>query len=272
VCHGPTLTLDGRRVPLRVHGLLDDASRYVVALRVASDEREHTMLTLFAQALMAHGKCDALYLDNGATYRGAVLQLCCSRLGITLLHAKPYDAPARGKMERFWRRMREEALSHLGQVASLADAEQKLNTWLVRYYQGAPHAGLLGRDPATCFSEAEKVRVTEQELREALTVRQRRRVRRDSTLSLGGTVYEVPLGYLAGQIVTVATSLFDGAAPVVELDDKRIPLSVVDPLANGKKGRPRRRPGHEPAAAPVVFDPGRTLSIGSEEDGDDHPF
>ena len=32
VCHGPTLTLDGRRVPLRVHGMLDDASRFVVAL------------------------------------------------------------------------------------------------------------------------------------------------------------------------------------------------------------------------------------------------
>jgi hypothetical protein len=45
----------------------------VWALRVASDEREHTMLPLFAQALMAHGKCDALYLDNGATYRGTVL-------------------------------------------------------------------------------------------------------------------------------------------------------------------------------------------------------
>jgi transposase InsO family protein len=213
VCHGPTLTLDGRRVPIRVHGLLDDASRYAVALHVASDEREHTMLALFAQALMAHGKCDALYLDNGATYRGAVLQLCCSRLGITLLHAKPYDAPARGKMERFWRRLREEALSHLGEVASLADVEQKLRTWLVRYYQGSPHAGLLGRDPATCFAEGEKVPVTEQELRAALTVRQRRRVRRDSTLSLGGTVYEAPLGYLAGQVVTVATSLFEVPSP-----------------------------------------------------------
>jgi transposase InsO family protein len=56
VCHGPTLMLEGRRVPVPVHGLLDDASRYVVALRVARDEREHTMLTLFAQALMAHGK------------------------------------------------------------------------------------------------------------------------------------------------------------------------------------------------------------------------
>lgn len=271
VCHGSTLKLDGRRVPVRVHGLLDDASRYVVALRVASDEREHTMLELFAQSLMEHGKCDALYLDNGATYRGAVLQLACSRLGITLLHAKPYDAAARGKMERFWRRMREEALSHVGEVASLADVEQKLRTWLVRYYQSSPHAGLLGRDPATCFAEGEKVPVTEDELRAALTVRKRRRVRRDSTLSLGGTVYEVPLGYLGGQVVTVATSLFDGTEPVIELDGKRIPLRAVDVIGNGKKGRPARRPAPERPRAPVDFDPGHTL-IDSEEDSDDDLF
>ena len=272
VCHGPTLKLEGRRVPIRVHGLLDDASRYVVALRVASDEREHTMLTMFAQSLMAHGKCDALYLDNGATYRGAILQLCCSRLGITLLHAKPYDAPARGKMERFWRRMREEALSHLGEVTSLSEVEEKLRHWLVRYYQCSPHAGLLGRDPATCFAEGEKVPVTEQELRAALTVRQRRRVRRAAELFLGGTVYEVPLGYLAGQVVTVATSLFDGADPLIELDDKRIPLGVVDAVANGKKGRPARRPAPDRAAAPVDFDPSRSLSAHSEEVADDDIF
>jgi len=215
VCHGPTLTLDGRRTPVRVHALLDDASRSCVALRVADNEREETMLSLLAQALMEHGKCDALYLDNGATYRGTVLQLVCARLGITLVHAKPYDASARGKMERFWRRMREEALDHLGHVASLADIEARLRTWLERFYQGSPHAGLLGRAPATVFSEGDKVLVREQELRAALTVRCRRRVRRDSIVSVGGTEYEVPLGHLAGQLVTVATSLFDGQAPVI---------------------------------------------------------
>src|SRR5580692_481285 len=186
VCHGPTLTLDDRRMPVRVHALLDDASRMVLALRVSSNEREETMLSLLSQALMEHGKPDAIYLDNGSTYRGEILRLVCSRLGITLLHAKPYDAPARGKMERFWRRLREEALCHIGQVASLADVEQKLRTWLTRFYQDAPHAGILGRAPATVFAEGDKVRVTEQDLRKALTVRTRRRVRRDSTLSVGG--------------------------------------------------------------------------------------
>jgi putative transposase len=272
VCHGPTLTLDGKRTPVRVHAMLDDASRFIVALRVESDEREETMLSLFAQALMEYGKPDALYLDNGATYRGAVLQLVCARLGITLLHARPYDAPARGKMERFWRRLREEALDHVGQVASLADIEQKLRAWLVRFYQCAPHAGILGRAPAARFAEGEKIRVAEQELRNALTVRVRRRVRRDTTISMGGAVYEVPLGYLAGQLVTVATSLFDGNEPVLELDNKRIPLSVVDPVSNSKRRRPPRRPAPAEPEQPVNFDPAKTLTSQDEEKSDDQLF
>ncbi len=269
VCHGPTLTFADRRTPVRVHAMLDDASRYVVALRVVSDEREETMLSIFAQALMEHGKPDALYLDNGATYRGNVLQLACSRLGITLMHARPYDAPARGKMERFWRRMREQALEHIGQVASLADVEQKLRAWLVRYYQCAPHAGILGRAPVAVFAEGEKVRVAESDLRAALTVRARRRVRRDSTVSVGGTNYEIPLGYLSGQVVTIATSLFDRKEPVLELDGKHIPLYVVDPVGNSQKRRPARRPATERPERTVDFDPGRTLTNDEEVSDDD---
>ena len=270
VCHGPTLTFGTRRTPVRVHALLDDASRFVVALRVESDEREQTMLSIFAQALMEHGKPDALYLDNGSTYRGAILQTACSRLGITLLHAKPYDAPARGKMERFWRRMREQALEHIGHVGSLEDVEKKLRAWLVRLYHDAPHAGLLGRAPSPVFAEEDKVRVSEGELRAALTVRARRRVRRDTTLSVGGVDYEGPLGYLAGQIVTVATNLFDGKDPVIELDGKCLALRPVDPLSNGTRRRPPRRAPLEGSQSPVDFDPGRTLDdVDDEEDADD---
>ena len=269
VCHGPTLTLSGRRTPVRVHALLDDASRYVLALRVRSNEREETMLSIFTQALMEHGKPDALYLDNGSTYRGAILQLACSRLGITLLHAKPYDAPARGKMERFWRRLREEALNHIGQIASLADVEQKLQTWLARFYQHAPHAGILGRAPATVFAEGDKMRVDNDQLRAALTVRTRRRVRRDSTVSVGGVVHEVPFGYLAGQVVTVATCLFESATPVLELDGKTAPLRVVDPTGNSKVHRPPKRLAPARANGPVDFNPGRTLEREEEDDDGD---
>jgi transposase InsO family protein len=81
--------------------MLDDASRFVVALEALHSEREADMLDVLLAALRRHAP-DAIYLDNGSTYRGEALRLCCERLGITLIHARPYDAPARGKMERWY--------------------------------------------------------------------------------------------------------------------------------------------------------------------------
>lgn len=45
------------------------------------------------------GRC----LKSCSMDSGEVLQTACSRLGISLVHARPYDPEARGKVERFWR-------------------------------------------------------------------------------------------------------------------------------------------------------------------------
>lgn len=89
VCHGPALRVDGKSVPLRIHAILDDHSRYIVAIQACSTEREAEMLQLMVKALRLHGAPDALYLDNGPTYVGDTLRTACGRLGIGLLHAKP---------------------------------------------------------------------------------------------------------------------------------------------------------------------------------------
>jgi len=54
--------------------MLDDASRYVVALEALHSEREADMLDLLLAALRRHGAPDAIYLDNGSTYRGPLCQ------------------------------------------------------------------------------------------------------------------------------------------------------------------------------------------------------
>ena len=99
VCHGPALRIDGRAVPLRIHAIMDDASRYVVALRACHTERESEMLSLMTEAVRRYGRCGTLYLDNGSTYSGASLETACGRLGVRLLHAQPYDPQARGKKD-----------------------------------------------------------------------------------------------------------------------------------------------------------------------------
>jgi transposase InsO family protein len=255
VCHGPAITFDGVSRPLRIHALLDDCSRFLVALEAHHTEREDDMLMLLVRAIRRHGAPDALYLDNGATYRGDMLRLACARLGITLVHARPYDPQARGKMERFWRTLREGCLDHLGAVASLHDVSVRLHAFVDQHYHLAPHASLMGRAPSVVYCQAERPRdaLDEAALREALTERVRRRVRRDTTVPVDGVDWELAQGHLAGQVVTVARCLLAlDDPPWVEHDGRRYPLHPCDPEANARRPRFHRR---ERPKATTPFDP-----------------
>ena len=262
VCHGPNVVIGGVSRPLRIHALLDDASRAIVAIEPHHTEREIDMLGLFVRALRRHGPPDALYLDNGSTYRGESLRLACERLGITLLHARPYDAPARGKMERFWRTLREGCLDFLGAVASLNEVYAVLRGFVDSHYHKAPHASLMGRAPGVVFAQGMSDRtdtLTEERIRAALTVREKRRVRNDTTISVDGIDWELDQGFLAGRIVVVARNLVDpidsNNPPWVEYEGKRLVLRPVDPLKNARRKRPPKKTAPDAPKAPVPFDP-----------------
>lgn len=252
VCHGPALRIGKTTMPLRIHALLDDTSRYVIALEAHHTEREDDMLGIFLRALRRHGAPDALYFDNGATYRGEALRVACERLDVTLLHARPGDAPARGKMERFWRTLRQGCLDHLGTMTQLHDVQARLLAFLDEHYHRAPHGGLFGKHPADVWDGAVTRAIDEPALAAALTTRARRRVRRDGTLDIEGTAWQLDQSFLAGAIVTVAIDMTGTATPVVEHDDRRYTLHPVDAVAAGKT---RRKPHDKPPTAKVAFDP-----------------
>jgi putative transposase len=263
VCYGPALKINGKSRPLRIHGLMDDASRYVVALEAHHTEREIDMLGILVRSLRRHGPPDALFLDNGPTYVGDTLATACARIGITLMHARPYDPEARGKMERFWRTLREGCLDFIGSLSSLHDVNVRLWAFLDAHYHLSPHAGLLGQTPASAFGDAPPRLDTfdEAKLREALTTRARRRVRRDCTVSIGGKDYELDGGHLAGRIVALCRCLVDlSEPPWVEFEGKRLEAHPVDPVKNSRRPRQARRPAHdETVPAHPAFDPPKAL-------------
>lgn len=257
VCHGPALRVDGKAVPLRIHAILDDHSRALMALRACTTERESEMLALVVDAIRLRGAPDVLYLDNGATYTGKTLATACARLGIALVHAKPHDPQARGKMERLWGTLRQQCLDHLGTLGSLHEVQTRLLAWRDTHYHTTPHSALMGRTPAEVHDAHPIEGVPETMLREALIVRARRRVRRDGTLSVAGRDFELDHSYLAGRVVTVARSLLHRTErPWVEHDEQRLALRPVDAQANARRPRPRR---DRTALDAVPFDPPSAL-------------
>ena len=254
VCHGPVLIRGSRREPLRIHGLLDDQSRFVVALEAHTSEREDDMLGLLVAAVRRHGAPDALYLDNGSTYSGKALATACARLGVSLIHAKPYDPQARGKMERFWRSLREALIDHLDRELSLDDIQARLDTYLATHYHPVPHGSLAGGTPEGRWVAKKTRFITDAELAAALTIRSRRRVSKDCVLSIDGRAFEVRQGFLAGRVVEVQSCLVAGLAPSVrvEHDGASYALRPLDVRENAKVRRPAR--GKAPAQK-IPFDP-----------------
>lgn len=252
VCHGPTLR-DGTR--LRIHALLDDCSRFVVVLEARSSETEDDMLGLFVSALRRWGAPDALYLDNGSTYSGLTLATACARLGVSLIHAKPYDPQARGKMERFWRTLREALLDHLDLGLSLAEVQARLDAFLDRHYHSRPHSSLLGDTPRFNWAYKRTRLVSEEDLVKALTVRARRRVSGDGVVSIDGLKFEVRHRLLAGHTVLVASCLVEGLTPSVhvEYDGRTYPLHPLDAKANAlvKRAAPSTSPSSEKPVKPL---------------------
>jgi len=263
VCHGPAMKVGERTVPLRIHALLDDHSRYVLAIQATTTEREVEMLALMVKGMRDTGRRPgALYLDNGATYTGDVLVTLCSRLGISLLHAQAEDPQARGKMERFWRTLRQGCLDHLGTPGSLHDVQVRLLAFLAQHYHVSPHASLMGKTPAEVYETAPRdaKAITEAELGSALTVRGRRRVRTDGTLDIGGATFETRAGFLAGKVVVVARSLLDVSTdPWIEHENDRYLIGRVDPEENARRKKDGAGANRPQRGLDVPFDPAGAL-------------
>ena len=232
---------------IRIHGLLDDTSRFVVALEARDHEREDDMLDVLGLTLSRLGAPKMLYLDNGSTYRGKALQTVCGRLNIALVHARPYDPQARGKMERFWRTLEADVLLYLKGATDLHTINVRLQAWLDGYHK-RPHGGLMGKSPVQIYRKQPGLDLAE--LQKAFTKRSRRKVNRDSTLSFDGQLWETVQSHLAGKIVTVCQPMLPAGRrdprPWIEVEGREHRLEPVDAVANGRKKR--RRNENKPAA------------------------
>jgi len=211
VCHLWLRDRDQRPRKVYVHGILDDCSRYVPALEAREAEREVDLLSVLCGSLLRFPAPPIFYVDNGSCYRGDVLALMGERLGVRVVHAQPYDPEARGKMERFWRTMRQRCTDHLPTDASLHDVNAALLAWLDEDYHRRPHAGLLGQTPLRRFQAGLPglpEPMTARRLAEALQVALRPQVRKDATFQVNSRTYEVTGRHLAGRRIEVLIDPF----------------------------------------------------------------
>jgi transposase InsO family protein len=207
VMHGPSVldAEDRRRHKTYLIALLDDATRVVPHAAFARSESVVAFLPVFARAIQRRSVPLRLYVDNGSAYRSRHLALVCAKLGVTLIHARPYQPQAKGKIERFFRTARAQLLPTLleADTRTLDALNRRLWAWLEDEYHETPHRGLEGETPlARWAATAGGLALPPDHLDDLFLFDEKRKVQKDRTVSLRGVVYEVDAS-LVGETVTL---------------------------------------------------------------------
>jgi putative transposase len=236
--HGPCVTEGGRQRKTYLLATIDDATRMVPYSAFALSESASAFLRVLEQGIRRRGLPKRLYVDNGAAYRAQHLALVCAKLGITLIHARPYTPQGKGKMERWFRTVRLQLLPTLQpeDLRSLDALNRRLWAWVEGEYHRSPHRGLDGETPTDRWAmSSDEVRLPSNDISDLFLFEQKRKVQADRTVSLDGVAYEVD-ATLVGQTVVLRydpARVAEQRVVQVWYSGKRIELArPVDAYAN----------------------------------------
>ena len=240
-----------------LHAILDDASRLIPHAQFYADQGLDTFLDCLRQAVAARGLPVRLYVDNAKVYRSPQLARIAASVGILIVHTPPYQPEGRGKIERFFRSVRELFLANLDrkQVLTLEDLNQRLWVWIDNAYHLTEHSAL-GATPLLRWQrDIEHLRQLPPAtgLRRLFFHRLDRLVRRDSTFLLQNRFYEAP-PELSGQTIEVRFDPLDPAS--VEIHFQGEPhgtARLVDPIVNAQLPSAKHPKPAEPEPTGINF-------------------
>jgi len=274
VMHGPAVMVAGRQKrKTYLIAFIDDATRVVPFAAFALSENTAAFLPVLRLAIMRRGVPKRLFVDNGAAYRSHHLALVCAKLGITLIHARPFAPQSKGKQERWFRTVRMQLLTRLteGDTSSLETLNRKLWAYVEGEYHQAPHRGLDEETPLDRWAKrADEVKYLDGkvDLDDFFLTEARRKVAKDRTVSLAGLVYEVDAS-LVGETVTLRYEAGPAQPRTVQVwhDGAKVhDAKVVDVYANCFVKRDRPSNGLTASTPPDAPPPGLRLSDMKRDD------
>jgi putative transposase len=176
-------------------------------------------------------------MDNAKIYRSPQLARIAASIGILIVHTPPYQPEGRGKIERFFRSVREQFLASLDPkvLLSLEQLNERLWHWLDTVYHGREHSSLQTTPLLRWQRDIQQVRQLPPatDLRRLFFHRVDRLVRRDSTFLLKNRFFEAP-SQLAGKRIEVRFDPLDLTQLEIYSDGQPEGVArLVDAVVNG---------------------------------------
>lgn len=136
--------------------IVDDHSRYALGLQACANEQGETVKSRLIRIFERYGLPEAFFVDNGPPWGVALgagwtkFTVWLLKLGVAVLHSRPYHPQSRGKNERFHRTLRAEVFA-LKRFNDLTDVQRAFDDWRNLYNLERPHESLGQEVPASRY-------------------------------------------------------------------------------------------------------------------------
>jgi transposase InsO family protein len=240
---GPFIKINGVPVQTRLIAYIDDASRVCCHGQFFPAENVDTLTESLRAAFYKRGVPQSLYVDNGSIYTSREIVQICARVGCLLHHTPVRDGAAKGKIERFFRTVRDQFLARDLDLSSLETLNRQFTQWVEEHYNAQVHS-VLGMSPLDRFALDRKwVRFLppNEANDELFFVEEERHVRADNTFAFKSLRWEAPR-HLPDRTIQIRFQRSQSAARVVVYykGERMGEARLLNPVANDRK----------PAAAP----------------------
>ena len=147
----------------RLHPLtvVDDHSRFALCLAAGVSQTNVAVQAMLTPVFQRYGLPQAMFVDNGTPWgdsseaRWSRFGVWLLKLGIDVIHSRPYHPQSRGKIERFHRTLNAEVLA-LRLLRDLDDAQSAFDTWRSIYNFERPHEALAFATPAKHYQISQR--------------------------------------------------------------------------------------------------------------------
>jgi putative transposase len=237
----------GARKPV-LFAFIDDHSRLIPGWRWALSEDTLRLEIALRAGLGSRGVPRGIYVDNGSPFASAQLNRACAKLGIRLVHSRPGEPAGRGKIERFFRTVRDgfEVEAARAGIGDLAELNRLFGAWVEQIYHHRVHSET-GQAPLERFlAGGPPERPSLVELHEAFLWTETRLVTKTATVSLFGNHYEVD-AHLVGRRVELVFDPFDLTSINVRWGGREV--GTATPQRISRHVHPKARPD---AVVPAV--------------------
>jgi len=243
---GPFLHAGTARKQARLIAFIDDASRVLCHGEFFFEENVDTLMQALRAAFYKRGVPEQLLVDNGSIYCSQEITLVCARVGCLLRHTAVRDAAAKGKIERFFRRVRDQFLVRQLDLSSLQALNRQFTEWVENDYNATLHDGI-GMKPIDRFGiDLSRIRFLppSEHNDELFYAEATPKVKKDNTFSFTGRRYETPVDLRDKQIqLRYDRHRTDTTAIIIYFKGQRQGTArVLDAVANGLARRPPQPP------------------------------